>query len=155
MTATLNGLRRSYDAFEGGLRLWFMPYTTVYWRVVYDRLVADQPAEDWHYSKGAYAMTVGSIVDCEVLGDVAALNLDAQGFLHFWRNRTGDIVADYDLFAHSCSMNSMTDLQQGYTETRMIIPQAAKELQQERPDAETDPETLRAGGKRSRKKSPR
>jgi len=155
MTPTLNGLRRSYDGFNGQLRLWFMPYATVYWRIVYDRLNADEPREQWHDSKGAYAMAVGMIVDCEALVDKDALTPDVQGFLHFWNRRSGDIIADYDLFIHCVSADGMSDIHAGFVTTRMILPQADEVLHQERPDAETDPETRRAGEKRSRKKSPR
>lgn len=155
MTATPNGVRRSFDAFNGQVRLWFMPYPTVYWRVVLDRLEADQPREQWDNGKNPYAMVAGMIVECEALVETDVLTPDAQGFLHFWANRTGNIVADYDLYIHYASADSMIDVHQGYMATRMILPQAAQELQQERPDAETHPETSRAGGKRSRRKSPR
>jgi len=155
MTMALNGLRRSYDAFGGQLRLWFMPYATVYWRIVLERLTSNEPQEQWHYSKSAYVMAVGMIVDCEALVDEGTMIPDAAGLLHFFTHRSGDVVADYDLFIKTVSLESMTELQQGYDATRIKLPKAAPELQQNRPDDENDPEPSRAGGKRGRNKSPR
>ena len=142
---------KPYEAFDGQLLLSIMPYNTFKSRVVFQRLTAEQPIEDWEDVKNTFALVIGSTVGCELLVDEAELSDVSRGFWYFWTHKTGGILADYDLFISYISVEAFNPLFEAINVTRSVLPQANEVLHGGKPDQKTDPLASSAGGKSGKK----
>jgi hypothetical protein len=152
--SSLNGLAKTYDAFDGQLRLSMMPYNTMKTKH-YLTHMRELYGDELENSPATYAMVMGAWVDCEMLADENDLTPDAQGLLYFWQHRTGDKTKDYEAFHSVLSIASFDVLWEAYASTRAKISKASVELHGGMPLAEDDPLPISVGRKSGKKKSSR
>jgi hypothetical protein len=148
---SLNGLAKRVKLYDDQLEVAFLPYLTLKVRLNYQAMEVVLPSEDWDIQRRAFITSVGTLVDVVKLTDT--LDYRSEGLLHFWLNRTGDVVQDFELFLDVVALEAVDDFHEAYNATRAVLPKADPVLHEGMPDEDLDPEVSSAGGKRSKKKS--
>ena len=146
----LNGLAKTINILDGQLEATFLPYETLRTRIAYQKVNSEFLSEDW---RRGYVSVVSCLLDLKPLTET--LDFRAASLMHWWREREDDFLVAFNLFQDVVAEQALIALANAYTETRAKLPMADPILHEGMPDEELEPESLRAGGKRSKRRSSR
>ena len=153
LALSLNGLAKKALLCNGEIEASFIPYSTMKTQLVWQAMNAITPSDNWDDIQGTFVLVYGTLANIQATSET--LSLEAQGMIAWWDNCGGDYAHNYELFLMLAAVSVRAELFDAYTQTRAELPKAPEILHQGRPDGEIDPNVLRAGEKRLRKKSSR
>lgn len=91
----LKDIATSAAVMDGQLIIWMLPYLTLRNDIARDAFGKIIPEGDWQTQHIAFLICEGSIIDVEVSEDAGT---EAKAFAYYWRERGGDIQANWALF---------------------------------------------------------